>query len=506
MEPVSLSFLSVLEDLLSDLINEILLPVLLIAFDYLWEVVTGMINAYLCHLLFDLYVLLLKILLILERIFDVFSCNTGVYTMQNGQMIATSGYVDVTKNYSLLDVLMQNELIINAALGMTAGAFVLCFIITIFSVVKSMGEGIGELKRPVSHILRQTSKACLTFVLIPIVCILVIRLSGLVISSINMYMPNNIEGSSKIDAAQLVSEALSNNTAKPARGSQQSKIEKALAVTKIPTPNADTRACDLIFYLTVKDALRNRNNEAYYLSGQHFQNKKAAFEDISVVDINWLYAFFEVGLVLIIFLKLILECMTRVFMILILFVVSPYFVAMMPMDDGAKFKKWKEMFLGFTVSVFGPILAMKLYLVLLPYIVTSSNLDLGFAVDAYSNMDAAIASFVTGQSVEAVGITTNLFRLFFIAAGGFAVYKSQYLMLDIINPEVTRFLGASSGSVERMLGGATAKAKNFALSKINSFGKQGGNSESGEGGSGASGNGVSGNSGQGGSQNGGGSQ
>ncbi len=496
MTPVTLSFLSVLEDLFVDIFNEILMPVLMIAFDFLWDLVAGMVMNFLSHLFFKIFVLLLKVLLILERVFDVFSCNVGVYKLVNGQMVATSGYVDVSKNYSLLDVLMQSDYVTTAVLGMTAGAFVLCFIVTIFAVIKSMGEGLGEMRRPVSHVLRMTARACLIFALIPIVCVFVIRLAGITIASIALYMPNNIEGGSTITTAKVVSEALSNNTGKPKRGSKQSNIEKAIAAAKTVTPNADTRACDLIFYLTVKDALRNKSNESYYLSGQHFQNEKAAYEDIDVTEINWLYAFFETGLVIIIFLKLIIEAMSRIFMILILYVVSPYFVAMMPLDDGAKFKKWKEMFVGFMISVFGPILAMKMYLVLLPYIVTNGGLELGFKVGNYAKWSAAIDSAMTGTEVEAVGLTTHLFRLFFIAAGGYAVYKSQNLMLDLINPEVSKFLHTSSGAVDQILVGGAKQVGGYVQKGINML--QQGKGGEGEGGSGGGGGGDSGGSGQGG--------
>ncbi len=481
MIPVSLSFLSVMEDLLADIFNEYLLPVLMIAFDFCWDLVAGLLMAFVYHIFFDLYVILLKILLILERIFDVFSCNTGVYAMQNGEMVPTSGYVDVSQNYSLLDVLMKSEVVVNAVLGMTAGAFVLCFIITLFSVIKSMGEGIGEMKRPVSHVLRQTSKACLTFALIPIVCILVVRLSGIAIASIAAYMPNNIEGGSDRMAAQVVTEALSNKTGKPKRGSKQSQIEKAIAASKTASVNSDTRICDLIFYLTVKDALRNKDNASYYLSGQHFQNTKATLEDVDVGQIEWLYAFFEVGLVMIILLKLIIECMTRIFMILILFVVSPYFVSLMPLDDGAKFKRWKEMFLAFTIGVFGPILSMRLYLVLLPYVVTSDSLDLGLAIENYVKWSNAIDEFV-GFNGNRVGIATGLFRLFFIAAGGYAVYKSQNLMLDLINPEVSRFLAASSTPVDRILAGTAGKVQRGAVKGLKALGLVDNKNQSGGGG------------------------
>ena len=477
MTPVTLSFLSSIEDLLSDVFNEFFLPLLVGALDFLWDLIAGIVRAALYDLMFKLFVSLLKLVLILEKIFDVFSCTVGVYVQgASGNMVATSGYVDVSKNSSILDVLMSSDLVVNATLGMTAGAFVLCFIVTIFAVIKSMGEGIGELKRPVSHVLRQTMRACLTFVLIPAVCIFVIKMAGLTITVVKEYMPNNINGSDNKMAAQVVTEALSNYNGTPKRGSKQSTVEKAIAAMRSVSAGEETRVCDLIYYLTVKDCLRDSRLESYYLMGQHFQNRIVAQMDVDTSRINWLYAYFEVGLVLIIMLKLIIESMTRIFMILILFVVSPYFVAMMPLDDGAKFKRWKEMFVGFTISVFGPILAMKTYLVLLPYVVTSSSLDLHLAsatagTQFINNIDnTMISAMGIGQAnMEATSFAMMVFRLFFIAAGGYAVYKSQNLMLDLISPEVGKFLHASSSPVEHILAGTAKNIKGAAEKAIKAY-------------------------------------
>ena len=124
--PVSLSFISIMEDLLADIFNEWVIPILMLVFEYVWDLTVGMISAFLSDLFFRLFTTLLKILLILEKIFDVFSCTVGVYVQNaSGKMVETSGYVDVTKNSSLVDVLMANDVIVNAVLGMTAGAFAL---------------------------------------------------------------------------------------------------------------------------------------------------------------------------------------------------------------------------------------------------------------------------------------------------------------------------------------------------------------------------------------------
>ncbi len=443
MSPVCLSFVDVLADILETIFNDVLVPILLKIFYFLWDLVAGQIMSALNHILFKGFTMLCKLLLIVEQIFDVFSCTTGVYVLNSsGNYVATSGYkgVDVSKNNSLIDVLMSSDYVVRALLMMTMGAFALCFLITIFAVIKSMGEGLGELKKPVSHVIRQTSKACFTFIMIPLACTFAVKLAGVVICSIQIYMPNNIDGISK-DAMSLVSQVFSNEEGTPLRGSKQSQIERAIAATRAASPNSTTRVADLVFYMSVKDALRNPQNEAFYASGQHFQNTVTALQDIDVSKINWLYAYLEALMILLMFALLIIQSIVRIFMILILFVVSPYYVAMMPLDDGAKFKRWKEMFVAFVLGVFGPIITMKTYLVILPYVITGNNIDFGFTDS----------------------ITPELFKLFFMAAGAYAVLKSQNLMLEIINPEVAMFLGQPAQMVKAKVFGAVTGGASKAL-------------------------------------------
>ena len=56
----------------------------------------------------------------------------------------------------------------------------------------------------------------------------------------------------------------------------------------------------------------------------------------------------------------------RLFEILLLYMVSPYFVAMMPLDDGEKFKQWFGLFMGKLFTGYGSVVVMKVYLLVLP--------------------------------------------------------------------------------------------------------------------------------------------
>lgn len=461
MSPVSMSFLSILEDIFQTILDSILVPVLEKVFYFVWDLVGGIIMAFLSGLFYSLFVILLKILLILEKIFDVFAGMVGVFVEDpaTGQMVATSSASNMAvDNNTLLDVLLRSDVIVRAFFGMTAGAFVVCFLVTIFAVIRSMGESIGELRRPVSHVLRQTARACFTFAVIPIACIFMVKTAGVTIATVRKYMPTKIDGSVALEKQRLVSDALSNNTGAPQRRSKQARMEKAIAASRLATKNSETMVCDMIFYLAVKDHLKNPSNANYYLSGQHFQNETVSKSDINISEIEWIYALFEALLMILLMMIEIVQAITRIFMILILFVVSPYFVAMMPLDDGAKFKRWKDMFVGFSIACFGPVLAMRIYLVILPYVVLGTDIDFGMG-----------------------DITLRVFRFFFILAGAYAVYKSQGMMLDIINPEIGQLLNQSSAIVTTAASQGGSATYKFLEKQVKKLGS-GGSDKNGDGG------------------------
>ena len=79
-------------------------------------------------------------------------------------------------------------------------------------------------------------------------------------------------------------------------------------------------------------------------------------------------------------------------------------------------------------------------------------------------------------------ITLRVFRFFFILAGAYAVYKSQGMMLDIINPEIGQLLNQSSAIVTQAAssgGSATYKFLEKQVKKLGSGGSDK-NSDGGE--------------------------
>ena len=162
----------------------------------------------------------------------------------------------------------------------------------------------------------------------------------------------------------------------------------------------------------------------------------------------------------------------RIFELLILYLVSPLFACTMPLDDGAAFSKWQNLFIAKFFSGFGSVFTMKLYLVLVPIIV-------GSGIQMHSN-----------PTVDA------LLKLFVVMGGAWAAFKSQHLFLQIMNPEAA---AAAQESTAMLVGATVAAASAVASGGTTLAGsmfagsKSGGSSGKGKSGS-SSGKGISGGS------------
>ncbi len=121
----------------------------------------------------------------------------------------------------------------------------------------------------------------------------------------------------------------------------------------------------------------------------------------------------------------------RIFDMLMLYLISPYFVATMPLDDGEKFGIWRNLFIGKCFSGIGMVVAMKLYIMLCPVI-----------------MNTKLLSF-SSKSDEMDYLT----RLIFLLGGAWAVYKSGHVVTEILSQSA-----AAGETGAAMVGGGTVIA------------------------------------------------
>ena len=140
-------------------------------------------------------------------------------------------------------------------------------------------------------------------------------------------------------------------------------------------------------YVFLIGTLEAANNPAYNtnpemtdaIRGPYYYGEKDIYSlsqvkqdfDISIMKTNYLMVYF-MGVTLFGDLAMIiLTCVSRIFNMLMLYLISPLVFAAEPLDDGAKRKQWTTAFLVQCCAVFGTIVAMRTLMVFIPIIMSS---------------------------------------------------------------------------------------------------------------------------------------
>ena len=111
-----------------------------------------------------------------------------------------------------------------------------------------------------------------------------------------------------------------------------------------------------------------------------FSDVKKVFS-VSPLKMNYLIVYvggYEIAMEMMV---VIVTCGVRLFNLLALYLIAPLAISTMPMDDGAKFKQWTTAFIVQLLSVVGMVVAIRLFILLLPLIwspaLTVGNTSIG---------------------------------------------------------------------------------------------------------------------------------
>ena len=144
-------------------------------------------------------------------------------------------------------------------------------------------------------------------------------------------------------------------------------------------------------FLFLMATMRAAKNEDYNVSpsltdplrGAYYYGEKSIYDldtvnedfDIGIAAFDYLILFLTCYKMLVTLVTIILNCVGRIFNMLLLYLISPLILAVSPLDDGAKFKQWTTAFIVQSFSVFGTVISMRVLLLFMP-IVTDPNLVL----------------------------------------------------------------------------------------------------------------------------------
>lgn len=210
----------------------------------------------------------------------------------------------------------------------------------------------------------------------------------------------------------------------------------------------------LIFLITGMEAAQNRmyNNGDFndtirkgYASGEKsYNNLKQVRRDFDIWEIDYLVGYISCIVFIVIMAICIFTFIVRMFNLLLLYLTAPLFASSMPIDEGAKWQSWTQAFVIQLFSGFGLIIAMRLYLIIIPVVISS---DLVF-----------FAGTGLGYS-----ILNKMAQLLMVLGGAWAVLQSGDVITGILagNPGMAAI--QQSGRIGGMVAGWAMRAPRAAI-------------------------------------------
>ena len=355
------------------------------------------------------------ILLLLDCIEDCFNIVSGlrpVYIRSGGGAGAVSG-----GGMPILFAVFQQKAVQNAVGVMIAVGFWLCFAMAILATARTFLELGGSNTKPVTHVIKMTAKSLLYLILAPMMAAALILLSQAILTTIDRGLT---EGEGKTSIARIIF-----------------CIASLDAIDTSITSDGDQYNVSYADGPS-KASLTDKYRAKFYYEDDHWLIPNFTNPVVARLTFTfWGFDYF-IGIGCGIFFTVIM-CMVlavfigRIFDVIVLLIIEPFFVAMMPFDDGEYYKKWFELFLGKLFQGFGSVIAMRVYLMIL------------------EQLFAGNISFSNSNSIGA-RLQDYLIMLLFAMGGGVAVQH--------VGPLITGILSQAAASGEQAYaasGGAVGK-------------------------------------------------
>ena len=350
------------------------------------------------------------VLLLLDCIEDCFNVVSGlspVYLSRGGEGGSAAG-----EGVPMLFAVFRQQTVQTAFFTMIVVGFSICFFMAILATARSFFELAGEKTKPVTHIIRMTAKSLLYLMLAPLIAFALILMSQAILTTIDRALTANDEG--KTSVARIVFciaslDAVDEDTHSDGDEyniSYKKGPSKASLVDKYRKPFYYVNTTDLVPNFT--DPVESRLTFTY-----------RGFDYFIGIGCG-LFFTIVMCMILAVFIG-------RIFDVVVLLIIQPFFVGMMPFDDGEYYRRWFELFLGKLFQGFGSVIGMRVYLMILEQIF-SGNIR-----------------FSNSQSIGA-RLQDYIMMLVFAMGGAVAVRH--------IGPLVTGILSQAAATGEQMTGAA----------------------------------------------------
>ena len=410
IKPV-LKFLSdILGKILGFIFQEILAPILV---EVLWPLAEFFIEAIMQSLAGAFYEILVRILKIIDVIEVLFDTLMGANPVRLGD-----------KSGSIVTLLLTSPDIKKVYLMIVVFSLALLMLFSIYAVARSAADFDFKGKKPVSRVLKLTFSAFLQMLFLHAMIVVFLYMGDAFLTGIKIAFSNGSTNASLGTQIYLIATLKAANENANVSNYTYQRIYR----TK---PQMDDGLRKL--FLGDSPQVDYGNSDVCIGYGNIFDEEYSGL--FIVTDVDYILGIIASGAVLVILAMCMVIAIGRIFEMMILMLVSPFFVATMPIDDGKFFKAWMQSFSGKLFGAYGGYLAMRVYLSIIPLI----NYNL---------------VFIPGSEV-----LDSVAKLLLICGGAWGTYKCFTLL--------TYFVDIQTAEHDSMVAG---EAGSFVHGKLNALG------------------------------------
>lgn len=402
------------------------------------------IGGFIGGLIYPLFSIIFLFINILQNIFYVFA-GVGVDGRQNtinfGNQPITNDNDGGTNSTGLIYHMLQTDLIKNLLISiMILGVFLLI----IFTAMAFIKSAYSDKPKTWQTIVGNAIKGLANFIFVPVCCLLGIWLGNIVLGAINGATSSG--GASYMDRKLFIAAAYNANSFR-LNNQDQSEIMK--------DESKYNRVCKIYAMAYLEDAGWNPSETSLNNAKSHVKKDQTYGYYANLVDqcygqgeisiYEWYsveqgYQLFSINyLVLIVggvFMMFVLVSLAyamirRMFILLMLFVISPALCGMYPLDEGKAVGSWKGDFIKQVTSAYSAVAGMNLFFSLLPLI---DKINFG--------------SYFTffGKTGGMTGIVDSLVQLIILICGLMVVKEFISMITGYIGGENAYDKGASMRS------------------------------------------------------------
>lgn len=340
-------------------------------------------------LLYPLFSILFLFLDILQGLFYSFAgigtitygTNGSLTGVGSGEVISGSTPTGDTKDTGLLYYLMNSDIVKNILISMLILALFLLIIFTTLAFIKTI---YAEKPKSWKDIITSSIKGLTNFVVLPVCCLLGVWVGNIILQAVNgatstggattlsrklfvcvSYNANVYRGThAKNDDGALINGIL--------EGNDWLKSEVGLSNVEAGKESEYyAQILDQIFAVQTKDG-KQMPITWYWNVASYYR----------LYDINYLMLIVGGVFMLYVMINVTYGMIKRLFILLMLFVVSPALCSLYPLDDGGAVKSWSGDVKKNILSAYGAVAGMNLLFSFLP-IVQNIKISFGWAADVF---------------------------------------------------------------------------------------------------------------------------